>query len=93
MREGVFPNVDFNYRNGDNNNEYYMLDELLYKERFTIERTNAWMDSFRTILNRLAVKGNLGSLQEEVHTTCKRNRPVFDCSMVEKGLIEETENR
>jgi predicted transposase YbfD/YdcC len=33
----------------------------------------------------LAVKGNQGSLQEEVHTTCKRNRPVFDSSVVEKG--------
>jgi transposase len=52
QREGIFPNVAFNYRNGDNNDEDYLLDELLYKERFTIERTNAWMDSFRTILNR-----------------------------------------
>lgn len=52
LREGVFPNVDFNYRNGGNNDECYLLDELLYKERFAIERTNAWMDSFRTILNR-----------------------------------------
>jgi predicted transposase YbfD/YdcC len=33
----------------------------------------------------LAVKGNQGSLEEEVHTTCKRNRPVFDSSVVEKG--------
>ncbi len=52
LREGIFPNVSFNHRNGDNNDEDYLLDELLYKERFTIERTNAWMDSFRTILNR-----------------------------------------
>lgn len=53
INEGIFPNVDFNYRNGENNNnEDYLLDEVLYKERFTIERTNAWMDSFRTILNR-----------------------------------------
>jgi len=33
----------------------------------------------------LAVKGNQGSLQEEVHTLCKRNYPVFDTSVVEKG--------
>ena len=33
----------------------------------------------------LAVKGNQGSLEEEVHTTCKYNRPVFDSSIVEKG--------
>ncbi|HCE54338.1 MAG TPA: IS5/IS1182 family transposase, partial [Lutibacter sp.] len=24
----------------------------LYKERYSIERTNAWMDSFRSLLNR-----------------------------------------
>ena len=33
----------------------------------------------------LAVKGNQGSLEEEVHTTCKQNRPLFDSSTVEKG--------
>jgi len=33
----------------------------------------------------LAVKGNQGSLEEEVHSTCKRNRPVFDSCVVEKG--------
>ena len=52
LEEGVFPNVAFNYRNGDNNDEYYLLDEILYKERYIIERTNAWMDAFRSILNR-----------------------------------------
>jgi transposase len=52
LREGVFPNVGFNCRNGNNSDEDYLLDELLYKERFAIERTNAWMDSFRTVLNR-----------------------------------------
>lgn len=52
LSHGITPNVAFNYRNGDNNDDYYLLDELLYKERFVIERTNAWMDSFRSILNR-----------------------------------------
>ena len=33
----------------------------------------------------LAVKGNQGSLQQEVHTTCKRCRAVFDSGTVEKG--------
>jgi predicted transposase YbfD/YdcC len=33
----------------------------------------------------LAVKGNQGSLEAEVHTTCKRNRPVYDSCVVEKG--------
>jgi len=33
----------------------------------------------------LAVKGNQGCLEEEVHTTCKRNRPLSDSCVVEKG--------
>jgi predicted transposase YbfD/YdcC len=56
----------------------------------------------------LAVKGNQGSLEEEVHTTCKYNRPVLDtcvvekghgrietrrCEVFEKGLIVDFENR
>jgi len=49
---GVIPNVAFNYRNGENKDEY-LLDDLLYKQRYAIERTNAWLDSFRSLLNRL----------------------------------------
>ncbi len=30
----------------------YILDEDLYQERYAIERANAWMDSFRSLLNR-----------------------------------------
>jgi predicted transposase YbfD/YdcC len=33
----------------------------------------------------LAVKGNQGSLEEEVHTTCKQNCPVSESCLVEKG--------
>ena len=33
----------------------------------------------------LAVKGNQGTLEEEVHATCKRNTPVSDRVTVEKG--------
>jgi predicted transposase YbfD/YdcC len=33
----------------------------------------------------LAVKGNQGTLEEEVHTACKVNTPVSDSSTVEKG--------
>jgi predicted transposase YbfD/YdcC len=55
----------------------------------------------------LAVKGNQGSLEEEVHTTCKRNRPVAEsctiekshgrietrrCEVFEKGLIADADN-
>lgn len=31
--------------------EYY-FDKTLYKERYTIERSNAWKYSFRSVLNR-----------------------------------------
>ena len=48
----IFANVAFNPRNGEKNQYEYLLDEELYKERYSIERTNAWMDSFRSILNR-----------------------------------------
>jgi len=51
LKHGVMANVDFNTRNGQVNDDY-LLDEFLYKERYSIERTNAWMDSFRTLLNR-----------------------------------------
>ena len=29
-----------------------LLDDLLYKERFAVERTNAWIDAFKTLLIR-----------------------------------------
>ena len=32
--------------------EDYLFDDELYKERFVIVRTNAWMDGFRSILTR-----------------------------------------
>ena len=48
---GIVANIRINKRNGTGNDSI-VLDELLYRERYSIERTNAWMDSFRTILNR-----------------------------------------
>lgn len=48
---GIIANVDFNVRNGNTDNDY-LLDEVLYNERYSIERTNAWMDSYRSLLNR-----------------------------------------
>ena len=49
--KGIIANICPNKRNGNNDTDYY-FDEELYKERYAIERTNAWMDSFRSILNR-----------------------------------------
>lgn len=37
---GIIPNVASNYRNGETKDEY-LLDDLLHKQRFIIERTNA----------------------------------------------------
>ncbi|MDY6026316.1 MAG: IS5 family transposase, partial [Bergeyella zoohelcum] len=30
----------------------HYFDKKLYKKRYSIERSNAWMDSFRSVLNR-----------------------------------------
>lgn len=49
--KGIIANIAVNKRNGDSDNNHY-FDEELYKKRYTIERTNAWMDGFRSILNR-----------------------------------------
>ena len=49
---GIIPNFDFNKRNSkDLDNDVY-FDELLYKERFAVERTNAWIDAYKALLVR-----------------------------------------
>lgn len=47
---GIIANICENKRNkaSEEEKEYY-FDEELYKERYSIERSNAWMDSFRSI--------------------------------------------
>ncbi|MFV0538244.1 MAG: IS5/IS1182 family transposase, partial [Dysgonomonas sp.] len=52
---GVIANTAINPRNG-NNDQVVIFDELLYEQRYTIERTNAWVDSYRTLLNRFETK-------------------------------------
>lgn len=49
--KGIIANICHNKRNSSMENDNYFDDEL-YKERYSIERTNAWMDSFRSLLNR-----------------------------------------
>lgn len=44
-------NVCFNKRNGNPDRDEY-FDKELYNERYAVERTNAWMDSYRSLLNR-----------------------------------------
>ena len=48
----IHPNVCFNKRNGSNDRDEYS-DQDLYDKRYTVELTNDWMDSFRSLLNRL----------------------------------------
>ena len=51
QQKGIIANITQNKRNSGRDSELY-FDEELYKERYSIERTNAWMDSFRSLLNR-----------------------------------------
>lgn len=44
-------NICFNKRNGHVDRDQY-FDKELYVERYAVERTNAWMDSYRSLLNR-----------------------------------------
>lgn len=46
----ITDNIDTNSRNGKKCNGIF--DELLYKKRYVIERTNAWLDSFKALLVR-----------------------------------------
>jgi Transposase and inactivated derivatives len=50
----IIPNIAINWRNGTNADDIF-FDELLYQQRYCIERTNAWIDSFRSLLNRFDV--------------------------------------
>ena len=49
---GIMANVCINKRNAKNPDYDHLLDEELYKERFAVERTNAWLDAFKTTMVR-----------------------------------------
>ncbi|ATA88640.1 IS5/IS1182 family transposase [Capnocytophaga stomatis] len=46
----IIPNIKQNPRNGQNENIYF--DEELYKNRFKIERSFAWLDGFKGLIIR-----------------------------------------
>lgn len=50
--KGIIPNVCPNPRNGGETTEEWLYDELMYKQRWKIERTNAWLDGFKYVFNR-----------------------------------------
>ena len=54
--KGIIANIDFNKRNSKNLDNQPLLDDLLYKERFSVERTNAWIDAFKALLVRFETK-------------------------------------
>ncbi|WP_294265028.1 transposase, partial [uncultured Chryseobacterium sp.] len=52
-QQGMIANFASNKRNkmtANDDDNYF--DPELYEERYSIERTNAWLDSFRSLLNR-----------------------------------------
>ena len=48
----ILANIDINKRNSKNTDYEYLVDPELYKERFCVERTNAWLDGFKALLVR-----------------------------------------
>lgn len=51
-QKDINANVCFNKRNGNAQDREEYFDQELYDKRYAVERTNAWMDSFRSLLNR-----------------------------------------
>ena len=50
---GIITNIAQNKKNRMNaNTKSYLFDSELYKERFAVERTNAWIDGFKALLVR-----------------------------------------
>ena len=50
--QNIFANIDINKRNAKKIDNDLYLNEILYEERFVVERTNAWIDAFKTLLIR-----------------------------------------
>ncbi len=57
-QKGIIANIDFNKRNSKNTDNQPLKDDELYKERFSVERTNAWIDAFKALLVRFETKAN-----------------------------------
>lgn len=55
FKNDIIGNIAFNKRNGDTDRDY-LFDDELYKKRFVIERTNAWLDAFKALLVRFETK-------------------------------------
>ncbi|MEM6846320.1 MAG: transposase [Bacteroidota bacterium] len=51
-RLGIELNVPRNYRVASQIDDDTFFDELMYEQRYVVEQTNAWQDSYRTLLIR-----------------------------------------
>lgn len=56
LAHDIIANVDFNKRNSKDTDNQPLKDDELYKERFSVERTNAWLDAFKALLVRFETK-------------------------------------
>jgi len=55
----IFHNIDINKRrNKKQLDREYMLDNELYRERFSVEQLNAWVDGFKTLRVRYETKSS-----------------------------------
>jgi hypothetical protein len=52
----IIANIDFNKRNSKATDNQPLKDNELYKERFSVEQTNAWIDAFKALLVRFETK-------------------------------------
>jgi hypothetical protein len=57
--KNIFHNIDFNKRRSKSEADTaYMLDNELYKERFSVEKLNAWVDGFKTLRVRYETRSS-----------------------------------
>ena len=57
--KGIFHNIDFNKRRSKTDVDTdYLLDNELYKERFSVEQLNAWVDGFKTLRFRYETRSS-----------------------------------
>ncbi len=61
--QNIEVNIDQNSRNHAKAESYIYFDEELYKRRYVIEQTNAWLDGFKTLLIRY--EGNLKTWMQQ----------------------------
>lgn len=55
----IFGNIAFNKRRSKKDSENdYLLDDELYKERFSVEQLNAWVDGFKSLCFRYETRSS-----------------------------------